>query len=72
MVDIIATTVEGKRRETLAEWVEDKAAVLVDEINADLVALDDSPTNAEVVAVLRRTMVRQRKIINGVVRLVTG
>ncbi len=70
MAEIEATTESGQLQEALADWAEGKAAPLVTEINADLVTLDGSPTNAQVIAIVRRGLVRQRKVINGVVKLV--
>lgn len=64
------TTDAGLVAAALIEWAEDKAQVLIDEINADIAILDDSPTNAQVVAIVRNSAVRQRKIINGVIKLV--
>ena len=64
------TTDAGLVAAVLVEWAEDKSQILIDEINADIAILDDSPTNAQVVAIVRNSAVRQRKIINGVVKLV--
>ena len=64
---------EQARQETEAERSEvrnAKAAAAIDAITANIDLLDLGPTNAEVVAIVRQTLVNQRAIIRALRHLV--
>ena len=69
MGSIVANSPQGKKIAAKSEFVVAKAEAAVTEINNDIVILDNAPTNAQVLQVLRRCLVRQRKIINYVASL---
>lgn len=68
-IEVKATTPEGQLQEALAEWAEEKAQPVIDEINADLAALPTAD-NAAVKTIIEHILIHQRKIINGIVKLV--
>jgi hypothetical protein len=60
----------GKQLEAKAEFVEAKAEAAIAEIDADLTTLNNGPTNAQVIQILRRSLLRQKKIIRLLPRLI--
>lgn len=69
MSAITANTPAGKKLEAKAEVVDAKAEAAITEINADIAILDGSPTNAQVIQVIRRCLLRQRKLIRYIATL---
>lgn len=70
MSAINPTTPEGQKRIAKAEFVEEKALAAIAEIDADVTTLNGSPTNGQVVAILRRSLLRQKKMIRLLARLI--
>jgi hypothetical protein len=66
---ISPNTPAGKKLDAKSEFVDAKAESVITEINADIAILDGSPTNAQVIQVIRRCLIRQRKIIKYVASL---
>lgn len=64
MSEITATNPKFKKEKTRAEIVGEKATQAITQIDADIATLNGSPTNAELIAIVKRTLQRQRKIIN--------
>lgn len=54
----------GYKTKSRNDLTNQKAEQAVQQINDDIATLDSTPTNAQVIAILRRTLVRQRKLIN--------
>lgn len=69
MTKITLNTTTGKRLQCRAEFVNSKALAAIDELNADIAIIDGTPTNQQMVQIMRRALVRQRKIINYIISL---
>jgi hypothetical protein len=70
MATIQATTDFGKRRDAFADITEAKAEAAIAVINADITTLEGSPTNAQVIAIIKRSLVRERQIIRALMRVI--
>lgn len=64
MKAITPTTKAFKKKITRAELIDTKAEAAIAQIDTDLETLNGSPTNADVIAILKRSLRRERKIIN--------
>jgi hypothetical protein len=65
-----ATTAVGKRREAFADITEAKAEAAIAIINADIATLDGAPTNAQVIAIVKRSLQREKQIIRALMRVI--
>lgn len=70
-INIQPTTQYGKEQATRGDYVDAKVDAALAEISADLLLLDGTPTNAQLIQILRRAMVRQRQIIKYLAAQVT-
>jgi hypothetical protein len=61
---------EGQTKVAKAEFVEAKAEAAIAEIDADVTTLNGTPTNAQVLAILRRSLLRQKKMIRLLARMI--
>jgi len=68
----MAVVVSGTTNDeiTALDELKRKAALALAQIDVDLVTLSNTPSNAQVIAILQRTLQNQKKIIRVINRLV--
>jgi hypothetical protein len=70
MGSINFNTPEGQKLEAKHEFAEAKANAAIAEIDADVTTLNNGPTNAQVIQIVKRSLLRQKKIIQLLKRLI--
>lgn len=67
----MAVTIDSTTNEAITsiDDIQNKADAAITQIDSDLATLDGTPSNAQLIAILRRTLVNQKKIIRVVAKL---